>query len=410
MSQRPRVLHVTTTAMSLGWLLKPQLHAFGQAGFDVVTASAPGAFADDLVSEGIAHVPIDAFERSVDVAADFRAARELRSVIAKVAPDILHTHNPKPGVLGRILGRLERVPVVVNTVHGLYAQPSDRWRRRFSVYGAERLASTCSDAELVQSIEDVETLLSLGVPSERVHLLGNGIDLTRFRATQQGRAQAIGLRRELQIPTDVPIVGVIGRLVWEKGYLDLFKALEVLRAKGHRRFEVVIVGPSEPGKADAISERKIAQMKSLGVHFLGSRSDIEGLLEMFDLFILPSRREGFPRAAMEACAMGVPVITTNIRGCRQVVEHGYNGLLYEPGSHRQLAASIEMLLDDELTRRRFAEAGVVRAHVEFDQQRVIDRTMAVYRSLLGATSDRYSDSIESVATTASKRELEASAA
>ena len=108
--------------------------------------------------------------------------------------------------------------------------------------------------------------------------------------------------------------------------------------------------------------------------------------------------------------MGVPVITTNIRGCRQVVEHGHNGLLYEPGSHRQLAASIEMLLDDELTRRRFAEAGVVRAHVEFDQQRVIDRTMAVYRSLLGATSERYSDSIESVATTASKRELEASAA
>ena len=120
----------------------------------------------------------------------------------------------------------------------------------------------------------------------------------------------------------------------------------------------------------------------MGVHFLGSRDDIAPLLELFDIFVLPSRREGFPRAAMEACAMGVPVIATNIRGCRQVVRHEHNGLLYEPGAHRQLAASIQSLLDDEVGRRRFGAAGAVRARVEFDQARVISRTLAVYRSLL----------------------------
>ena len=391
LGRRPRVLHVTTTAMSLGWLLKPQLQAFASAGFDVVTASAPGPFADDLIAEGISHVPIHAFDRSVDLAADVRAARELRSVVASVAPDILHTHNPKPGVLGRILGRSQRVPVVVNTVHGLYAQRSDRWRRRLAVYGAERIAATCSDAELVQNIEDVETLVGLGVPNDRVHLLGNGIDLNRFHSTPQGRARAHGLRRELGIAAGVPVLGVIGRLVWEKGYRDLFEAIKVLRATGRDRFEVVIVGPREPGKVDGVDQDEIAHMESLGVHFLGSRDDVETLLQMFDLFVLPSRREGFPRAAMEACAMGVPVITTNIRGCRQVVQDGHNGLLYEPGSHRQLAASIGQLLDDDLGRRRLGEAGVVRAQIEFDQQRVIDRTLSVYRSLLAVTSDRYRD-------------------
>ena len=402
----PRVLHLTTTAMSLGWLLKPQLHAFAEAGFEVITASAPGAFADELTADGIAHIPIPGFERSVDLAADIRAARQLKTVIADVAPDILHTHNPKPGVLGRVLGRIQRVPAVVNTVHGLYAQPTDGLARRLAVYGAERFAATCSDAELVQSIEDVDTLRRIGVPPQRVHLLGNGIDLQRFRKTPHGRAQSLNVRAELGIGPKVPVVGVIGRLVWEKGYRDLFDAIRLLRSSACAPFAVVVVGPREPGKADAIGDHDIAEMESLGVHFLGARNDIETMLEMFDLFVLGSKREGFPRAAMEACAMGLPVIATNVRGCRQVVEHQHNGLLYEPGSVRQLATAIERLLDDDLARRRFGSAGVVRAQVQFDQQRVIDRTLAVYRSLIGEATERYTDSIISVATDASNLELD----
>ncbi len=379
---RSRVLHLTTSAMSLGWLLEPQLHAFADAGFDVVTASAPGSFTKPLEDRGIPHAPIHSFARSVDISADVRAVGELRNVIRQMRPDIIHTHNPKPGIIGRVLGRAENVPIVVNTVHGLYAQPTDSLRRRLPVYGLERLAATCSDAELVQSIEDVATLRSLGVPSRRLHLLGNGIDLQRFQTTRAGRAKAIQLRRELDISADTPVVGIVGRLVWEKGYRDFFDAVELLKAQSRTPFEVVVVGPREPGKADAVGDGDIDRLTTLGVHFLGSRDDIAPLLELFDIFVLPSRREGFPRAAMEACAMGVPVIATNIRGCRQVVRHEHNGLLYEPGAHRQLAASIQSLLDDEVGRRRFGAAGAVRARVEFDQARVISRTLAVYRSLL----------------------------
>lgn len=407
---RPRLLHVTTTAMSLGWLLEPQLRAFQGAGFDVVTASAPGAFADRLAHSGLSHIPVHAFGRSVDPGADARAARELRALIAHCSPDIIHTHNPKPGVMGRILGRAARGPLVVNTVHGLYAQPTDGLRRRVAVYGVERIAALFSHAELVQSVEDVETLLRLGVPAERVHLLGNGIDLERFQSSNHGRSRAQALRSELGLAPDVPVLGAVGRLVWEKGYQDLFEAIEWLRADGKHRFEVVVVGPKEPDKSDGIDDAVLDRMAGLGVRFVGPRDDVEDLLHMFDLFVLSSRREGFPRALMEACAVGVPVIATDIRGCRQVVRHEHNGLLYQPGSHRQLAASISRLLDDELARKRFGEAGAIRAQVEFDQQRVIDRTLAIYRSLLRRRSDRYNDSIDLVAADASKRELDALAA
>jgi len=411
---KPRVLHVTTTAMSLGWLLEPQLRAFACAGFDVVTASGPGPMVKRLEAAGIAHVPIRSFGRSVDVGADIRAARELRHVFKALRPDIVHTHNPKPGIIGRVLGRAQRVPVVVNTVHGLYAQETDSLKRRLPVYTAERFAASFSDAELVQSIEDVDTLVRLGVPRDRVHLLGNGIDLERFTPSLQGLAQSVALRQQFGIGSQVPVVGVIGRLVWEKGYREFFDAIKQLKSSVGTPFEVVVVGPTEPNKRDGVGDEDISRMSSLGVHFLGSRNDVDVLLQMFDLFVLPSHREGFPRAAMEACAMGLPVITTNIRGCRQVVRHEHNGLLYEPGESTQLAESIRRLVDDRLLRRRLGAAGAERAHVDFDQQRVIERTLAVYRTLLSergiaqpwsepATRNRYESSIDLVALAALNR-------
>lgn len=416
----PRVLHVTTTPMSLGWLLEPQLLAFQRAGFDVVTASAPGEISAGLQKSNIVHYGVPSFERSVNATADRRAMHELREVIRRVSPHILHTHNPKPGVLGRLLGRMERTPIVINTVHGLYAQPTDSLRRKLPVYTAERAAAAFSDAELVQSIEDIGTLRRLGVPSERLHYLGNGIDLDRFSQTDSVRSRARELRRKLGIEPTTPVVGIIGRLVWEKGYREFFEAIEVLRQGSDHVFEVVVVGPIEPGKRDAVSETDIEKMTAQGVHFLGARSDIEDLLEMFDIFVLPSRREGFPRAAMEASAMGVPVVATDIRGCREVVDDGRSGLLYPVGSVSRLAMAIESLLGDESRRVAFGRAGAARARANFDQRRIINKTLSVYRSLLRARglghlvpavmTDRYHASIDLVDPLASKVAADSAAA
>ena len=98
----------------------------------------------------------------------------------RLRPTIVHTHNPKPGLYGRVAARIARVPIVVNTVHGLYAQPHDRLSRRIPVYGLERVGGLFSHAELFQNPEDIETLMSLGVPRRKLTLLGNGVDLSRF--------------------------------------------------------------------------------------------------------------------------------------------------------------------------------------------------------------------------------------
>lgn len=418
MSRRPRLLHLTTTAVSLDWLLAPQLEAFTEAGFDVCTASAGGEHVDSLIGRGIAHIAVPSLSRNMEPMRDAQAARELRALFTRVQPDIVHTHNPKPGVLGRVIARACNVPIVVNTVHGLYAQPTDGWVRRGAVYGLERLAAACSDAELIQNPEDVATLRRLGVPADRLHLLGNGIDLQRFSPTESPCASSVDLRRELGIDTNVPVIGIVGRLVWEKGYREFFQAITELRARDAAAFEVVVVGPAEAGKTGAVDQATIDAMSGLGVKFLGARTDVPRLLSMFDVFVLPSYREGYPRAAMEASSMGIPVVATDIRGCRQVVIHGETGLLIEPRESSTLRDALMRLLVDPILRANLGAAAARRASTEFDQQRVIARTLGVYRHLLReaglpqpqSTTSRYNDSIDLVAFEASKRTADVMAA
>lgn len=405
----PRLLHLTTTAISLDWLLGPQLDAFAAAGYELTTVSAPGPHVDAILERGHRHIAIPSLSRSMDLRSDRHAWSELRAVFEKVRPDIVHTHNPKPGVLGRMLARRCQVPIVVNTVHGLFAQPTDPVAKRAVVYGAERLAAACSQGELVQNVEDVELLRSLGVPAERVHLLGNGIDLDRFAPSASKSRMARARRRKLGIAPSTTVVGMVGRLVWEKGYREFFEAVERLLCDD-LDIAIIVVGPTEPGKAGAVDQETIDAMAERGVHFLGSRTDVDVMLALFDIFVLPSHREGFPRAAMEASAMGVPVVSTDVRGCRQVVDHGTTGLLVEPRSPIALASAIRTLIDDPAKRNSMGRAARARAAAEFDQERVIARTLGLYRSLLDDAGiaqprpaiERYTASIDLVATEASK--------
>jgi glycosyltransferase involved in cell wall biosynthesis len=383
-----RLLHVTTVDMSLALLLGPQLRAFAEAGMEVVGVSAPGPYVPQLEAWGIRHEPLRHATRSMAVGQDMMALTELWRLFRRLRPDIVHTHNPKPGLYGRLAARAAGVPGVVNTVHGLYASPEDRASLRAVVYSLERLASLCSGAELVQNPEDLEVLARLGVPRDKLVLLGNGIDLERFRpaADEDSRRRA---RSVLGVDVNAVVVGTVGRLVRQKGFPELFAAAERLRS-AHPQVVFVVVGGSDPDKADAISSEDLAAAGRRGrVVFTGSRDDMEDVYRGFDLFVLPSHREGFPRSAMEAAATGLPVIATDIRGCRQVVSPGKTGLLVPLGDPVRLASAIEELVLDSAIRRRMGTAARRKAEAEFDDRAVVSKTLEAYeRVLIPATSWR----------------------
>jgi glycosyltransferase involved in cell wall biosynthesis len=313
----------------------------------------------------------------MDLLADVRAARELWRVLRTERPDVLHTHTPKPGFYGRILGRLARVPRVVHTTHGLWATPDDRLAKRAVVYGMEAVASRFSHVELVQNPEDLDLMARLRIaPRRKLRLLGNGVDLDRFHVpTEAERAE---VRAELGIDDGEVVVGFVGRLVAEKGVPELLAAVDRL-GPPHR---LLLVGPHDPAKPDALSQDVLDAAAAGGAVLTGHREDTHRLYRAMDVFVLPSHREGFPRAAMEASATGVPVVATDIRGCRQVVEPERTGLLVPVRRVPELAAAVESLTADR--RAEMGAAARAKAEADFDERRVVERVLASYDASSGA--------------------------
>lgn len=374
-----RLAHLTTSDISLSLLLGHQLHAYRESGFEVTGISAPGPWAATLRRAGIAHVALPHLRRSWSPLADLRAFVALVGLFRRHRFDIVHTHNPKTGVLGRIAARLAGTPVVVNTVHGLYGTDGGA-ARRVMYLGLERLAAACSDFEFCQSQEDLQTLRALRiVRKDRSTFIGNGVDLSAFDPAMYDRA---AIRAAYGLEAETIVVGTVGRLVWEKGYQEFFAVAErVCATRPDVRF--IAVGPRDDSKADAIPQAVLADLERRGVvRFFGLRTDMPELYRAMDIFVLASHREGFPRSAVEAAAMGLPLVLTDIRGCREVVTDGHNGFLVEPGNTMALEVATLRLIGSPALRRQFGEACRGRALEEFDERRIIGQVVQVYRRLL----------------------------
>jgi glycosyltransferase involved in cell wall biosynthesis len=382
---RPLLLHVTTVDMSLELLLGPQLRAFRDAGYDVFGVSAPGRYTAGLKADGIGHRPLRHATRAFSLGSDLLAFWELWRLFRTVRPDIVHTHNPKPGVFGRVAARLARVPLVVNTQHGLYAQPGDRWRRKLACYALERVAASFSDVELIQNEEDLATLRRLGVPATKLVLLGNGVDLNRFDPHRYGPDVRAWARNEVgaDSPSQV-VVGCVARLVAEKGIPELIDAAEaVLDQETAVRF--VVIGPFEHPQETSVAQA-LRRGEDIGVRFLGPRDDVERLYTGLDLFVLPSHREGFPRSVMEAAAMGLPTVGTRIRGMRQAIAEPATGVLVPARNAGALADAILQLLRNPEQLREMGHNAREYALQHFDMTAQVAITLGAYHHGRGGTA------------------------
>jgi glycosyltransferase involved in cell wall biosynthesis len=230
------------------------------------------------------------------------------------------------------------------------------------------------------SEEDV-AVLQKHVPAERVEWTGNGVDLSRFNPNRFTPGQKQEIREGLGIPARAFVVGIVARIVKEKGIRELLEAVAIAR-KTAPDIRLLLVGPVDTSRGDQVTPEVSEQYGVRDAcHWTGERSDIPDLLAAMDVYCLPSYREGYPVSVIEAGAMGLPCIVTDVRGCREAAEDGFNGLLVPPRQVEPLAAAILRLHDDAELLSRMATNARVRAEAKFDERRVVEQILNVYHRL-----------------------------
>lgn len=361
-------------------LLQPLMDGCRAAGWDVEFACSPGPGASRLQEGGFTYRPFKVSRRLSPVA-NGRALLSLAAELRRDPPTLVHTHTPIAGLIGRFAARLANCRRIVHTFHGLPFAADTSGLGSDAYLGLERIASRVTTSFFSQSQGDAARAVDLGIARGKdILVIGNGVDLSRFRRDDVIRAE---VRRELGIPTSDPVVLFVGRLVREKGILDLAEAARVADFPG---LIYLIVGDALPSDRDPVTselERHPAAL-ALGGRWrqLGYRSDVERLLNCADLLVLPSYREGLPRSVIEAMAGGIPVVASDIPACRELVEPGETGLLVPVGEPAPLAAAIRQLVGDPARRTAMGLAARRRAEARHDERLVIRRQLQVFERLL----------------------------
>jgi glycosyltransferase involved in cell wall biosynthesis len=381
---RPKVACISTVDLTLRYGLLNQLHSIMQDGYEVMGISSPGPNVPTIEAAAIRHIPVS-MTRRLTPAADLLSLWRLHRVLRRERPTIVHVHTPKASLLGQLAARMAGVPIIVRTLHGFYFHEHmhPAWRRFYITM--EKLGALCSDIILSQSQEDMGTAISEGIcPPAKIRHLGNGIDVRCFDSDRYDNRLLAQKRNELGLSADRPVVGFAGRLVIEKGIVEFLQAARLVLDQ-MPGVQFLIVGPTDHAKVDAIGPES-AQEYSVADNtiFTGLRHDMPELYRLMDVFSFPSHREGLPRSPMEASAMKVPTVATDVRGCREAVKDGQNGLLVPLGDVPALAGATLALLSDRPTARRMGATGRQMALERFDEQLVFAKVKTEYGRLLQA--------------------------
>ncbi len=380
-----KVMHITTVDMSLRYLLLNQLHSIQQAGYDVAGISAPGPDVPVIERAGIRHIAVP-MTRNFTPLADLGSLLRLYRVMQRERFTIVHTHTPKAGLLGQLAARMAGVPIVINTLHGFYFHDQMAPAARHFYIQIERIAARCSDVILSQNNEDIQTAINEGIcPPEKIKHVGNGVDLTLFDFNRISHPDIQQKRAEIGIPVSAQVVGFVGRLAARrKGFLDFLAAGRQLVGRLQNVW-FLIVGDADHSKPDAVSSDAA---RDYGIAdrciFLGQRPNTElpYLYALMDILVLPSLFEGVPRVVMEASAMCVPAVASDVKGNREAVVHGQNGWLTPWGDVEAITTALYELLSAPDQMRRMGAAGRRIAIEQFDERLVFQRVKAEYSRLL----------------------------
>lgn len=302
---------------------------------------------------------------------DMRSLVSILSLLVRHRPVVIHNISIKPVLYGSIAARIARVDRVVNAISGLGYLFVDTERAgmvRRIAHWVYRLALRSRTVRVIfQNEDDRRHFVHSGLvrPDQTVLIAGSGVDLVAFAATPE--------------PAE-PVVRIVlpARMLADKGVYE-FAAAALLMKNAGLQVHCLLAGGLDPSNPAALSATDVRALETSGaVRWLGHVADMAGLLQSCHVVCLPSYREGLPKALIEACAVGRPIVTTAVPGCRDVVREGVNGLLVPPRDPAALFQALARLVLDEQLRRSMGERGRAIAEREYGVDRVVERTLQLY--------------------------------
>lgn len=299
------------------------------------------------------------------------AVWRLYKVLRRHRPTILHTWMFHANVLGRIIGKLAAVPIIITSRHSI--RIGGQWRERLKGWTVgldDKIIAVCDMARQLE-IENART------PADKVIVIHNSIDWRKFANVEPHIGAAV--RQTLHIPAAAPLIGAVGRLTPAKGFDILLQSFsEVHRQIPDARLLLVGDGTLRSRLEKLTRQLNLAE----NVIFTGARNDVPHILKTLDIFILSSLWEGLPNTILEAMAAGVPVIATTVGGVPEVITHQENGWLIPPNNTAALTNAIIYLLRHPAERYRLSTNGQMRVKTAFDAERAAQQTFRLYQTLI----------------------------
>lgn len=349
----------------------PLARRLHELGAEVVFVSPPGRYVPLLERAGFRWTGWAVARRSLDPLAEAAAVVRLARLYRRERFDCVHHFTIKPVLYGTLAARLARVSRVIDTFTGLGFLFSEAGVARLLRAGVLPLLRWALHRPAVltvfQNAEDRDRFVGAGlVPARRTRVIaGSGVDVARFAPGP---------------PADgVPVALLAARLLWDKGVAEFVDAARRLRASGTEA-RYWVAGEADPGNPKSIAVEQLKRWVEEGpVEFLGHRADMPELLRQVHVAVLPSYHEGVPKFLLEAAAAGLPLVGSDIPGCRAVIEPEANGLLVPPRDPEALAAALGRLLRDSSLRRAMGAAARATAVERFDERLIVGQYEALYR-------------------------------
>ena len=328
--ERAKILAVVTLDVMAWVLLRPWFEGLRAAGFEVHIACAKGQYYDQLAQAGFIMHPVR-LRRSFNLFAHFIPFFQLIDIMRSGKFQVINTHSPVAAAVGRLAAAFSSVETIVYTVHGFYFHDDMPRYSRYPLIALEWFLGRWTDGFMFVSDEDRQTAQRLGIcgVNAQACTIYNGVDVDTCHPGPDSGSDELRIKHAIPVR---PVVGIVARIVKEKGYREFLEMAIALTESGIDA-TYLVVGDSIPSDRDQFAPHLRAQVQKAGLAdrfvFAGSTDRVPDYLRLMDVFVLPSYREGFPRSILEAMASGLPVVSTDVRGCREAVIDGVTGYIVE---------------------------------------------------------------------------------